>query len=168
MVPKILEFEDNVVKVTAAAYAIPEIKAVIDKYKNGYDSYITFIHAMSAPDSPYINIPAEDKLEAVVYDIQASLGEFDYLEPLLQDAIDKICSLYKSPPVLLMEDAAEEVHRLRAWLRETPYGDNENVKTRIGILKDLEKISVAYKKARKEADDEMKVATKGDHEIGDY
>lgn len=168
MIPRILEYEDRRVKVTPEAYAIPELKAIIDKYKKNPEPYLSYIHSLSAPDSPYINIPMDERTEAVIFDIQATLGDFDFEDELLTQALSKLKSLYTSPVILAAEQAADELHKLRMWFRDTPYQDEESVKTRMTFLKDLEKVVMSYRNVRKQADEDLKVATKGDHELGGY
>jgi hypothetical protein len=170
MIPKILEYEEDRIKVTAQAYAIPEIKDIIDKYDMGAEPYLMFVYAMSAVDSPYINIPEEEKVESIVYDISYTLGQFDYEEELLTIAIDKLKSLYSSPIVLLANELEQELHRLRKYLRDTPVvgGSEGNFRERMSLMEKIDKIANSYQKVRKQADEELKVATKGDHEIGEY
>jgi len=167
MIPKILEYEDGRIKVTPQAYGIPEIKTIIDTYED-HESYLTYVYALSSPESPYINIPEEEKRESVIYDVSNTLGEFDFDSELLPPAIERMQSFYKSPNIALAEELAEELNRLRTWLRNTPYGDAENVKIRIGVMEKAEKVSSSYLKVREQADKELKVATKGDHEMGGY
>lgn len=170
MIPKILEYEDDRIKVTAQAYAIPEIKDLIDKYESSVEPYLSFVHAMSAVDSPYVNIPEEEKVESIVYDIKYTLGEFDYEDELLDIAITKLKSLYSSPIVLLANELEQELHRLRKYLRDTPVvgGYEGNFRERMSLMEKIDKIANSYQKVRKQADEELKIATKGDHEIGEY
>jgi hypothetical protein len=35
-------------------------------------------------------------------------------------------------------------------------------------MEKIDKIATSYQKVRKQADEELKVATKGDHEVGEY
>lgn len=74
MIPKILEYEDGRIKVTPQAFAIPEIKAILDKYDMKAEPYLMYVYNMSAPDSPYRNIPDEEKVESIVYDVQSTCG----------------------------------------------------------------------------------------------
>jgi len=170
MTPRILEYEDNRVKVTAEAYAIPEIKALLDKYDMKAEPYLAYVHAMTAVDSPYINIHDEEKQESVVYDIQATLGEFEFKDPLLENAIERLNSLYTSPMVALALELDQELHRIRKLLKDTPLtiGEGGNFKDRKDLMKDIDKIATSYNKVKEAADKELKAATKGDHEVGDY
>jgi len=170
MVPKILEYEDDRIIITPQAYGIPEIKHIIDKYTDISDRYLLFVHAMSAVDSPYINIPEEEKIESIVYDINSTMGEIDYEDNILHTAIERLKSLYSSPIVLLANELEQELHRLRKYLRDTPVvgGSEGNFRERMSLMEKIDKIATSYQKVRKQADEELKVATKGDHEVGEY
>jgi hypothetical protein len=171
MTPNILEYEDGRVKVTAQAYAIPEVKALIDKYDMSVEPYLSYLHAMTVPDSPYINLPEGEKVESIIYDVKQSLGEFDYECPLLQTAVDKFKRLYTTKMSLLADELGDEMDRIRAALRSNPIqmgGMEDNMKIRMSLLERIGKISKEYQNVRKQADEELKVATKGDHETGMY
>ncbi len=169
MIPKILDFEDGRLIVTANAYTIPEIKKIIDKYDMKAEPYLQFVNYMAAPDSPYINVPEDggERFDSIIYDIQASLGEFDFNDPILVNAIDKLKSLYLTPNMALANELGEELHRFRLYLKNTPLNE-ENLPLRQGILKDIDKYSINYTKVKELAQKELQVATKGNHEIGDY
>lgn len=171
MIPRILEYEDGRVKVTAEAFAIPEIKIIIDKYDMQAEPYLSYIYSMSAPDSPYINIPVNERIELVIYDTKATLGDFDWEDSILQNAIDKLRSLYVSPIVAIAEELGDELHRIITQLRNTPIvmgGMEDNMKIRMALLERIGKISGEYTKVREQADKEIKASTKGGHEIGGY
>lgn len=171
MTPRILEYEDRRVKVTAEAFAIPEIKAILDKYDMKAEPYLSYIHAMSAIDSPYINIPNEEKQEAVLYDVQDTLGEFNWEDPMVDKAIDKLKMLYQGPMVALALELEQELHRFRKKLKDTPLtmgGEDSNFKDRKDLMKEIGKMASEYSKVKEMAEKELKVATKGDHEVGGY
>ena len=170
MTPRILEYEDGRVKVTAEAFSIPEIKDLIDAYDMKVEPYLSYVHGMSAPDSPYINLPVEDRAESAIYDITQTLGDFDYECPLAKKAIEKLQSLYKSPMVLLAEELDEELHRMRKWLRDNPIigGSEGNIADRRAILKEIDKYALNVASVKKQADAEINSKMKGDRELGDY
>jgi hypothetical protein len=169
MLPRILEYEDGVVKITAQAYSLPELKNIIDKYKSS-EPYLMFVYAMTHPESPYINIPIDEKEDSIIYDIKQTLGDFDFTDELLHKAISKLKSLYTSPIIALAEELGEEIHRFRKYLRDTPLRDGKegNIGERQSILKDIEKYANNYTNVRQQADKELKINTKGDHEVGGY
>ena len=76
MLPRILEYEDGRVKVTPEAYTIPEIKRILDKHDDMAEPYLAYVSALSYPDSPYKNIPKEERAEAALFDIKDTMGDF--------------------------------------------------------------------------------------------
>ena len=101
MIPRILEYEDGHIIVTENAYTISEIKALIDKYKNPRP-YLTYVHLMTAPDSPYINEDMDTKSDSIVYELTQTLGEFDVTDPLVDAAVEKFNNLYTSTARIIM------------------------------------------------------------------
>lgn len=170
MTPKILEYEDDRVKVTAQAYAIPECKDLIDKYEK-VEPYLSYVHAMTAPDSPYINLPEEEKMETIIYDIKRSLGDFDHDSPLLTVAVEKFKKLYTTKLSAMADELGDELDRIRMALRNTPIimgSKEDNMSIRMNLLERIEKISKGYLNIKKQADDEFNQRTKGDHDTGMY
>lgn len=170
MIPRILEYQDGKIFITAEAYLIPELKVIIDKYKNNAEPYLAYIHLLTALDSPYINIPVLEREETVLYDIINTQGEFDTNEPLLQPAIEKLAKLYLSPVRSFFEELKEELHRWREFLKNNSLqqGKEGNLSERLRILQNVGSILMNYKKAEEQADEELKAATRGDQEVGEY
>ncbi len=171
MIPRILEYEQGRIKITAEAYCIPEIKALIDKYDMDAEPYLAYVNAVASPTSPYLNVPEDEREESIIYDVQQTLSEFDYNDPLVKNAIDKLKSLYSTTITLMADELGEEMHRMRKKLRDTAIimgGQDDNFKSRMALMERIDKIATSYSKIRKQADEEIKAATKGDHEVGDY
>ena len=170
MISQILEYEDDRVRVTANAYAIPEIKAILDKYKDKAEPYIQYVWAYTSPVSAYINTPAEEKEETIIYDIQETIGEFDWEDDLVKNAIEKLKDLYQTPNMKLAQELGQELLRITNLLQTEPLtmGDGGNFKERMSLMEKIDKISSNYTKVKAEADKEMGSATKGDHEVGEY
>lgn len=170
MIPQILEYEDGRVRITASAYAIPELKALIDKYDNKAEPYLQYVWANTSPVSAYINTPAEEKKETIIYDIRETLGEFDWECELLKYAIEKLKDLYQTPNMKLAQELGQELLRITNLLQTEPLtmGDGGNFRERMALMEKIDKISSNYTKVKAEADKEMGAATKGDHELGEY
>lgn len=172
MIPNILEYDDKTgrVQVTPQGIAIPEVKEIVDKFEN-YEPYLSYICGMTRPDSPYVNIPDEEKEESIIYDVQVTLGEFDFNDPLVEQCITKFKKMYTTKMTALVEELGNEIDRIRNQLKNTPIimgGMEDNMKIRIALLKDIGRISGEYQKVKEQVDKEMKAATKGGHEIGGY
>ena len=169
MLPRILEYEDDRIKVTPEAFAIAEINKILEKHDNA-EPYLAYVSALSYPDSPYKNIPKEERAEAAIYDIKETLGDFDTEDELIEPAIEKLRSLWESPQTLLADEMEEELHRWRRYLKDTPLigGMDVNMKDRLSFIDKVEKISAAAANIRKIADDEIGPKMKGSNEIGEY
>lgn len=170
MIPRILEYDGGRVRVTAEAYTIPEIKAVLDKYDLDADPYLKYIADMSYPDSPYKNIPKDERAEASIFDIKDSLGDFDNEDELIEPAIEKLRSLWESALTLLADELEEELHRWRKYLHDTPLmgGADGNMKDRLSLMQNIEKIAAAAQNIRRQADEEIGPKMKGNNEMGEY
>lgn len=170
MLARILEYDGNRVRVTAEAYTIPEIKAILDKHDMNADPYIKYVADMSYPDSPYKNIPKDERAEASIFDIKDTLGDFDHEDELIEPAIARLRSLWESALTLLADELEEELHRWRNYLRDTPLagGVDGNMKDRLSLMQNIEKIAAAARNIRKQADDEIGPKLKGGNEMGEY
>lgn len=171
MIPRILEYDNDSgrVNITAQAYAIPELKAIIDKFPNP-EPYLSYVHAMSAADSPYIRIPMSERQESVLYDVKETMGDFDHEDELVTEAIAKMRSLYESTIVLMAEQLEEEINEWRLLLKNERaiMGEGGNMKDRMNIMANIDKYAANVAKVRKQADDEIGPKMKGDNELGQY
>jgi hypothetical protein len=167
MIPRILEYEEGRIKVTAEAYAIPEINKIIQKYDyENCEAYLTYVAYLSYPDSPYINLPENERTESALFDVKETFGEFDENDALIPPAVEKLQGLYKSAAVLAADEMEQELHRWRIYLRDTPMGGE--MKDRISIVDKFEKVAASAANLRKIADDEIGGAMKGNNELGAY
>lgn len=167
MLPKILEYEDGRIKVTAEAFTIPELHSIITKFGDNAEPYLAYVSALSRPDSSYNYIPESEKEEAALFDIKETLGEFDETDDLIQPAIERLRSLWESAQTQLADEMEEELHRWRKYLKETPMG-GEAMKDRLVMVDKIEKVSLAAANIRKIADNEIGPKMKGSNELGEY
>lgn len=167
MTPRILEFEEGRVKITAEAYGIPEVYEIIKKYENDADPYLAYVASFSYPDGVYVRLPKEDQMEAVLYDVKFVYGDFNENDPLLPPAIERLRSLWETQASKIADDLEEELQRWQKYLRETPLG-GEEMKNRLAITDKIEKLTETAMRLRKVADDEIKAKMKGSAELGDY
>lgn len=166
MIPRILEYEEGRVKITAEAFGIPEIYNIIQKHNMNAEPYLTYVSYLSYPDSPFINLPEADRVESAMFDVKETLGDFDEEDELIQPAIEKLQSLWKSAATMIADEMEQELHRWRIYLRDTPMvGD---MKDRISIVDKVEKVAASAANLRKLADDEVGAKMKGSNELGDY
>ena len=168
MIPRILEYDpDNGrIGITAEAFAIPELNAIIKKYKSP-EAYLSYVNAMSHPESRYINIPESQKKESAIYDIQMTLGEFNFSDPLLDKAIEKQVELYSTKLTRFADQLEEELQGFTDFMKNNPL-NLDNAQLRQDIMKNASKYTTECQKVRKQADEALGAAVKGDHEIGEY
>lgn len=167
MIPRILEYEEGRVKITAEAFSIPEVYNIIQKYGDGNcEAYLTYVAHLSYPDSPYINLPEGERAENALFDIKETFGDFDENDELLGPAVERLQSLWKSPASLAADEMEQELHRWRIYLRDTPMGGD--MKDRIAIVDKFEKTALSVANLRKIADDEIGGKMKGNNELGEY
>lgn len=167
MIPRILEYEEGRVKVTAEAFGIPEIYNIIMKHgDDNCEAYLTYVAHLSYPDSPFRNLPEEDREEAAMFDVKDSIGDFDENDELLEPAIGKLKMLWTSAATQAADEMEQELHRWRIWLRDTPMGGD--MKDRIAIVDKFEKTAISVANLRKLADNELSTKMKGSNEMGEY
>lgn len=170
MSPKILEYEDGRIKVTAEAYCIPELKAILDKYDMKAEPYLAYVHLMTAVDSPYVNVPEDEKKETVVYDVIQTIGDFDIDDELLDIAMAKLKTLYTSVLVRKYE-AAKILHdKFTKYMKdkEIMEGKDGNMSELMRLLEKLGSEMRTFKDLEKQVEEELKTKMRGKSTLGDY
>lgn len=167
MIPRILEFEDGRVKITAEAYGIPELHAIITKYPENAEAYLAYVTGFSYPDGPYVRIPKEDQQEAILFDTKATYGDFDEDDELLKPAIERLRSLWESQETRNADELEAELQKWLTYLKNTPLG-GEEMKNRFAITDKIEKLTQTAMNLRKLADEQIGTKMKGSNEMGEY
>lgn len=168
MIPRILEYEEGRIKVTAEAYILPETHALIEKYGDiDCEPYLAYIYMMSYPDTPYNHMDKEERSEAAIFDVKDSIGDFDENCKLIDPAIERLQSLWKSPQTRAADELEQELRRWVKYLQDTPTG-GEEMENRFKITDKFEKLSLSAANLRKLADEEIRTKMKGANELGEY
>lgn len=168
MIPRILEYEEGRIKITVEAYTLPETHAIIKKYGDmDCEPYLAYVYKMSYPDGTYNFMPKADRKEAAIFDVKETIGDFDEDCDLLDGAIERLESLWKSHATQQAEALEEEILKWIQYLKETPTG-GEEMKNRFAITDKFEKLSLSAANLRKLADEEVKAKMKGSSELGEY
>lgn len=168
MIPRILEYEDGRIKITPEAWMIGETNAIIKKYGDiNCEPYLGYVYMMSYPDTPFGNMPRDERAEGAIFEVKETMGDFDETCELLEPAIEKLTSLWKSAATEAADELEEEVRRWVKYLRETPTG-GEEMENRFKITDKFEKLSLSAANLRKLADEEIKTKMKGSGELGEY
>lgn len=170
MIPKILEYEDGRIKVTAEAYMVKELHDLITKYDMMAEPYLAYVHLMTAPDSPYMNLDETEKEETIVYDIVNSIGDLDLGDPLLAKAVEKLESLYTSTTKNYYDSLKISIDKMSRYLRDKPIieGKDGNLSEIIRIHKEGGSTIRSFKDIEKQVDEELKLKMRGKNILGDY
>lgn len=170
MIPKILEYEDGRIKVTAEAFMIKELHDIIVKYDMMAEPYLAYAHLMTSPDSPYMNLDENEKEETVIYDIVNSIGDLDLGDPLLAKAVEKLNSLYTSTTKNYYDSLKVSIDKMSRYLRERPIleGKDGNLSEIIRIHKEGGSTIRSFKDIEKQVDEELKTKMRGKNIMGDY
>lgn len=170
MIPKILEYVDDRIMVTAEAYSVPELKNIITKHELKAEPYLAYVHLMTAPDSPYINIPDDEKEETVIYAVIQTHGDFDIDDKLIKPALDKLTKLYTSTTKNYYDSLKISIDKMSAYLRDKPIieGKDGNLSEIIRIHKEGGATIRSFKDIEKQVDEELKTKMRGKSVLGDY
>lgn len=168
MIPRILEYQDGRIKITPEAWIIPEVHAIIKKYGDGdCEPYLGYVYMMSYPDTPYNFMARAERSEAAMFDVKETLGDFDENCDLIDPAIQRLTSLWKSQQSKSADALEEELLKWIKYLDETPTG-GEEMENRFKITDKFEKLSLSAANLRKLADEEVRTKMKGSNELGEY
>lgn len=172
MTPKILEYNKDTgrITITPEAFIIPEVNSIITKHKDPY-SYLGYIYLMSSVDSPYINLPDEEKSDVIQYDVTETIGEFDVNDELLQPAIDRLSKLWESKAKRYYESLGIGMDKVAEHLRNvevTSGGKDSNLSEINRMIKEAGHTIKSYREVERQVDEELKTKMRGKSTLGDY
>jgi hypothetical protein len=166
MSPKLFEVtEAGRLIITPEAYMLEETRDILDKYELNAEPYLAYCHLMSAYNSPFRNLPAEEKKEEVIREVYTNIGAFDEEDPLLQKCIDRLTNLYTTSLVRLFNGLESELDNILYYLQTTPI-TSEDLIQRKGIIADAAKLAASLASVKKSVDEETKANTIGGREVG--
>lgn len=171
MSPKILEYEDGRFRITTNAMLISELKQLVDKYgEDGAEAYLAYVHLMTALDSPFVNLPEDEKEESIIFEINQTIGSFDPFEPLLKPAVEKLEGLYETDTMRYFKSLKISIKKMGDYIRdeEITSGKDGNLSEIIRIHKESGSTLKSFKDIERQVDDELQVQLRGNAEIGEY
>ena len=170
MIPKIFEYEDKRIKVTAEAFMIPELHEIIKKHDLKAEPYLAYCHLMTAPTSPYANEPDDEKQDKVIFDVIQTVGDFDIEDELLQPAVEKLEGLYTSTTKRYYDALKISIDKMAKYLKDTPItqGKEGNLGEIMRIQKEGALTIRNFKDIEKQVDEELKTKMRGKNDLGDY
>lgn len=164
---RIFEVVDGKLIINDQCLRIPELKAVVEKYKDP-TAALSYVDHMTAPDSAYMNLSEEEKQEVISEDVGGDFGLED--EEILK-AIDKLNKLYETPTMRYYEAIRKSLDITSAQLSavtQLTYGKDGNAEIIDKMQMNAGKKIEAFKKLEKIKDDEIKVALRGKAQSGMY
>lgn len=172
MIPKIFEYDKDSgnIQLTDNAFLIPEILTLYNYYPNdGWRPYVAYAYFMSAPDSPYIWTPENEKLETIVFDVRKTVGEFDYTCRLTEELVNKLKSLYTSTLVRRYDALKILIDKMSNYIKtaEIIEGRDGNLSELMRIVERAGNEMRSFRDLEKQVDEEL-ADTRGGHELGEY
>lgn len=155
---KIFDIVDKKVVININCLLIPELNAVYEEYNSCKINAMSFVHFMSAYESPYENIGL-DKAEKIMKDFPGNYNETD---PTIKKAINKILELEEieedrmfhtaMKTSVIAREKLEGMSQLASTLKE--------LETTMKILERIPVIVKSLDMTRKLRDSAKKVGTK--------
>lgn len=165
---RIFEAVDGKLLINDVCLRIPELKAIVDRYKDPMPA-LSYIDFMTAPDSPFNNIPEEDKQQTISDDVG---GDFGLEDVEITEAITKLTKLYETPTMRYYNAIKKSLDMTSAQLESV---GAINFNTKDGNAEMIDKMQMnagkkieAFKKLEKIKDEEIKVALRGKAQSGMY
>jgi hypothetical protein len=165
---EVFDVEDGIVRVNANCLLIPELKKVIEYYQDPIPA-LAYVYYMTAPDSPYANMPEHEKQEMISDDMG---GTFKLEDEVLLMAIDKMNRLFETPTARYynaikrsLDMTSEELNKVTTLSFDRNTGNAEMLdRMQLNAGKKIE----AFKKLEKIRDEEIKTALRGKAQSGMY
>lgn len=157
---RIFDVEDGKVKINDNCILIPELKIIVDTYKDPI-SALGYVYYMTAPDSPYTNVPEQDKQQMVSEDIG---GEFGFEDEVILKALEKLKTLYETPTGRYYEAIRRSLDitsEQLANITQLTYGKDGNADIVDRMQMNAGKKIEQFKKLEKIRDEELKTALRG-------
>lgn len=163
MVNSLFDIEDGKVVPSKEVYLIPEFKKLLDTYEDGMAA-LWYIYAMTSPESPYQDVPEDEKQQIVSTD---SGGDFGFEDEEIEAALKKAEFLYTTPTRRFFLDAKIGLEKMGKYLRTSQIesGRDGNDTTYLSMLKSLGTITKSFKELEKEYTEEVS-SIRGGYEMG--
>jgi len=116
MIPEIFDIQGGQVVINHNCLSIPELKAIVDKYKDPIPVF-NFLHYLYSPRGPYCNTPEDDKEEVLLTDFP---GEYTLEDEEIIKAKEKLESFLMTPSYRYYLDNKYLLEKLGKFARLTP------------------------------------------------
>lgn len=158
MIPKIFDIENGQVIINHNCLSIPELKAVHDAYENPIPAF-NFLHYKYDVESPYSNMPEDDKDDILLSDFP---GEYTLEDEAMVAAMKKLEDLYITPTYRYYLDNKILMEKLGVFARtaNVTTGRDGNIGALQSQVKSVGKTILEFKQLEKIAMQEIE-ETKG-------
>jgi len=157
---KIFDIQNSKVVINENVLLIPYLKKVHDKFGM---SALCYLYYMTDPDSPYMNYPEESKEQEILKDYP---GEYISDDVYIINALEKLEEMYKTPKYRFWEGLRQKLEEFTNMMKNIPLDiDKEtgNFNENIKLFDKIDKLFMAYEKAEKAKDNEIKA--RGNHKL---
>lgn len=171
MIPKILDYTDGIITITLEAFLIKELNDIINKFgKEEALPYLAYVHLVTHPESPYINLPEEEISDSITFDITQGIGFFDEEEVLLKPAIERLNSLFDTKTRKYHRSLGIAMDKASLLLRteELTTGKDGNLSEINRMIERAGSTLKSYKEVEKMVDEELKTKMRGKSQLGEY
>lgn len=163
---RILDIVDGKVRINENCLLIPQLKAVVDAYIDHIPA-LTYVAYMTAPDSPYANLPEDEKQQLISEDTP---GEFGLEDDVIIAALNKMIKLNNTPTMRFYVAVKKSMDNMSTYLETAVItgGKDGNLEAIHRIQSNAGKTIEAFKKLERIKDEEIKTALRGKAQSGMY
>lgn len=158
MIPKIFDINNGQVVINHNCLSMPELKAIHDSYEDPIPAF-NFLHYKYDVESPYSNIPEDDKDDILINDFP---GEYTLEDEVMIEAMRKLEELYITPTYRYYLDNKILMEKLGVFARTASVttGRDGNIAALQAQVKSVGKTILEFKQLEKIAMQEIE-ETKG-------
>lgn len=155
---KIFELQGGKIIPKEDCYIIAPLKRIIDDYPEEYTKIFAFLHymkSMNKKDSPYADVPMEQREERILYDLQLRI---DTSETPIQMALECVEEMYYTTFYGLYRGLKSMLDKIGAQLLtenidfSAKEGNSANI---LRLMKDYEPLRKSFKQAYQDFDEEQ-------------
>lgn len=115
MIIKFFDIVNDKVVLNHNCLSIPELLAIKEAYTNPIPAF-NFLHFYFDPESPYANLPEEDREDIVLKDFP---GEYTLEDEVMIEAMKKLANMYITPTYRYYQDSKILLEKLGKFARNT-------------------------------------------------
>lgn len=157
MTIKLFEVENGVVKATEHCYTIKWLHNIMVNYPDNYlkiYGYIFYMTCNNPEMNPYFNVPAEDKEEMIIEDLELEVSTEDML---ILTAIERATELYSTPTLRAYNGISKMLDKLSYYMETAPItaGRDGNINSLLAAAKNFQAIRESFKGVLKDLEAEQ-------------